>query len=162
MPQKARNKNRRPQDTPPLTRSQVMSRVRSKNTGPELLVRRALWTQGLHYRLHDARLSGHPDLVFAGMRTVVFVHGCFWHRHEGCPRCRIPKSRVEWWTAKLSRNQRREAEVRALLEVAGWRVLVIWECEAEDQERLDVLVAKLKAMRGSNFIAGSKDAGCGA
>jgi DNA mismatch endonuclease (patch repair protein) len=84
------------------------------------------------------------------MRAVVFVHGCFWHRHESCPRCRIPKTRVEWWTAKFTRNQMRDAEVRALLEAAGWRVLVIWECEAERPARLSALVAELKALQNSN------------
>jgi len=130
-----------------LTRSELMARVRSKNTGPELLVRRALWAAGIRYRLHYKNLPGCPDLVLAGQRTVVFVHGCFWHRHDGCPRNRTPKSRVEWWTAKFARNTDRDAEARALLEASGWRVLVIWECEAERTECLAVLIAELEALR---------------
>jgi DNA mismatch endonuclease (patch repair protein) len=144
-PAGTRKKKRQKPDTPPLSRSEIMSRVRNKDTVPELLVRRAVWAAGFRYRLHDGRLPGHPDLVLRGRRTVVLVHGCFWHRHESCPRCRIPKTRVEWWAAKLARNQARDAEVRALLEAAGWRVLVIWECETERAECLAALVAELKA-----------------
>ena len=114
-----------------MTRSEVMSRVRNKNTRPEMAVRRALWGAGLRFRLHSKELPGHPDLVFASRRLVVFVHGCFWHGHEGCPRHRIPKSRTEWWTAKLARNMERDAEVRAQLAGLGWSVLVVWECRTE-------------------------------
>lgn len=130
----------------PLTRSEVMSRVRSENTGPELLVRRALWAAGIRYRLHKKDLPGHPDLVFAGRNAVVFVHGCFWHRHENCARNRTPKTRVEWWTAKLARNKERDVVVRSRLEASGWRVLVIWECEAERAEGLATLIAELKSL----------------
>ncbi len=144
---KKRTKKRRLPKAVPLTRSQVMSRVRSKDTGPELLVRRALWAAGIRYRLHDTLLPGHPDLVLAGRHTVVFVHGCFWHRHENCPRNRTPKTRVEWWTAKFSRNKTRDTEVRSLLEAAGWRVFVIWECETERAECLMALVNKLKSIQ---------------
>ena len=146
MPQKARNKNRRPQDTPPLTRSQVMSRVRSKDTGPELLVRKALWGAGLRYRLHYKSIPGRPDLVVADRHAVVFVHGCFWHRHESCPRNRTPKTRVEWWTAKLARNRERDFEVRSLLEASGWHIFIIWECEVERAECLAALIAELKSL----------------
>ena len=132
----------------PLTRSQVMSRVRSKDTGSELLVRRVLWAVGIRYRLHHKRMPGHPDLVLVSRRAVVFVHGCFWHRHENCPRNRTPKTRVEWWTAKLARNKTHDAEVRSLLEAAGWRVFVIWECEAERAECLAALVTELKSIQG--------------
>ncbi|MDR3675975.1 MAG: very short patch repair endonuclease [Acidobacteriota bacterium] len=123
-----------------------MSRVRSKNTGPELLVRQALWASGIRYRLHGRNMPGHPDLVFAGRKAVVFVHGCFWHRHENCPRNRIPKSRVEWWTAKFARNRERDLETRSRLETSGWRVLVIWECEVERAECLAALIAELKSL----------------
>lgn len=143
---KASKEKRRTHQTAPLTRSQVMSRVRSKDTGPELLVRRALWAAGIRYRLHDKNLPGHPDLVFTGRNAVAFVHGCFWHRHESCPRNRIPKSRVEWWTAKFARNRQRDVEARSLLETSGWRVFVIWECEAERVECLAALIAELKSL----------------
>jgi DNA mismatch endonuclease (patch repair protein) len=122
-----------------------MSRIRGKDTQPELAVRRAFWAAGLRYRLHDKRLPGNPDLVLSGRRVVVFVHGCFWHCHEGCGNFRIPKTRSEWWAAKLARNKARDAEVRAQLEAAGWHVVVIWECEVADQERLAAVIDSLKS-----------------
>jgi len=128
----------------PLTRSENMSRIRGKNTKPEMIVRRALWAKGLRYRLHDKRLPGSPDLVFPGLRAVVFVHGCFWHCHEGCSNFRIPKTRTEWWFAKLTRNKARDAEVRAELEAAGWRAFVIWECQVADQRLLNEFANILK------------------
>lgn len=128
-----------------MTRSEVMSRVRSKNTGPEMVVRRALWASGVRYRLHDKKLPGHPDIVFASRRLVLLVHGCFWHGHEGCPRHRIPKSRVEWWTAKIERNKARDAEVRVSLAAAGWTVLVLWECEVEIAAKVDDMARLIKA-----------------
>jgi len=134
------NKTRRP-----LTRSEVMSRVRGKDTRPEMRVRRALWTRGLRYRLHAKDLPGKPDIVFPSRRVVVLVHGCFWHAHEGCPRHRIPKSRVEWWTAKIARTKERDAEVRAALSAAGWTVIVLWECETELPAKLEELALAIKA-----------------
>lgn len=142
---KAGKRNRRKPKTEPLTRSENMSRIRGKNTLPELIVRRAFWAAGLRYRLHDKRLPGNPDLVFAGRRTVVFVHGCFWHCHEGCRNFRIPKTRSEWWAAKLARNRTRDEVVQVELSAAGWCVLVIWECEVADQDRLADLVDRLKS-----------------
>lgn len=136
-------KGRKTKDSP-LTRSENMARIRGKDTQPEMKVRRALWAAGLRYRLHDKRLPGNPDLVFPGRRTVVFVHGCFWHCHEGCGNFRIPKTRTDWWTAKLARNKARDADVRAQLKAMGWDVVVIWECEAYDAKRLALLVEKLK------------------
>jgi len=122
-----------------------MSRVRGKNTGPEMTVRRALWAAGLRYRLHDGKLPGKPDIVFPSRRTAILVHGCFWHGHEGCPRHRIPKSRVEWWTAKINRNKARDAEVRAALADAGWTVIVLWECEVEAPTKLAEAINLVKA-----------------
>lgn len=109
-------------------RSALMSRIRGKNTAPELRVRKLLWQQGLRYRLHGVRLPGKPDLVFPRWRAAVFVHGCFWHRHTGCPLFRLPKTRTEFWDEKLRLNQQRDNRaVHALVE-AGWRVAVAWEC----------------------------------
>lgn len=142
----ARTRKGRKPKPPPLSRSEVMARIRGKDTVPELPVRRAVWAAGLRYRLHDRRLPGRPDLVFSGKRVAVFVHGCFWHCHEGCNRFRIPKTRTDWWMTKLGRNNARDAEVRAAIEVAGWNVVVIWECEAERPDRLEELVGRLKAM----------------
>ncbi|MFC5698359.1 very short patch repair endonuclease [Pseudomonas sp. GCM10022186] len=137
--------NRKPK-AEPLTRSENMSRIRGKDTQPEMTVRRAIWAAGLRYRLHDKRLPGSPDLVFPGQRTVVFVHGCFWHCHDGCKDFRIPKTRTEWWAEKLARNKARDSEVRAELEAAGWHVFVIWECEVVNQVLLNELVSRLKLM----------------
>jgi DNA mismatch endonuclease (patch repair protein) len=145
MKKTRKNKCQLPKSAP-LTRSQVMSRVRSKDTRPELLVRRALWAAGIRYRLHRKNIPGNPDLVLAGRHAVVFVHGCFWHRHESCPRNRTPKTRVEWWTAKLARNRERDFEVRSLLEASGWHIFIIWECEAERAECLAALIAELKSL----------------
>lgn len=141
-----KRQSQKPQDAP-LTRSENMSRIRGKDTKPEMTVRRVLWAAGLRYRLHDKRLPGNPDLVFPGRRTVIFVHGCFWHCHEGCSNFRIPKTRTDWWAVKLARNKARDTEVRAKLEAAGWRVMVIWECEVADEDRLAAMASELKSLR---------------
>ena len=119
-------------------RSERMSRVRSKDTKPELRVRRLVHGLGYRYRLHAKDLPGCPDLVFRPRRKVLFVHGCFWHRHEGCSRNRIPKSpeRQEFWRDKLDRNARRDQVNQTALRKMGWAVLVIWECETKDVDRL--------------------------
>ena len=125
-----------------------MARVRSKNTKPEMLVRRALHRAGLRYRLHDRRLPGSPDLVFPAKRVALFVHGCFWHRHDdpSCKLARLPKSRNEFWTPKLEGNRLRDLRHVAELEAAGWKVLVIWECELRFDERLLALVDEIRSI----------------
>ena len=115
-------------------RSERMARVRGKDTQPEMRVRRLTHAMGYRYRLHDKRLPGRPDMVFPGRRKVIFVHGCFWHRHPGCPRTRMPKSRVGFWREKLDANAARDERNRAELHRLGWDVLVVWECESEDVE----------------------------
>ncbi len=112
-------------------RSEVMSSVRSADTKPEWILRCGLHRMGFRYRLRDKSLSGTPDLVFPRYRTVVFVHGCFWHRHQGCRRATFPKSRQAFWAEKFAGNVERDARTRAELERAGWRVIVVWECELE-------------------------------
>jgi DNA mismatch endonuclease, patch repair protein len=109
------------------TRSRMMSGIRSKDTKPEMIVRRALHKAGFRYRLHDGRLPGKPDIVLPKYRTVIFVHGCFWHGHL-CKDFKWPKSRVEFWRAKIEGNVARDARNLELLERAGWRVAVVWEC----------------------------------
>ena len=121
-------------------RSAQMALVRSRDTKPEMRVRRALHAAGLRYRLHDRRLPGVPDLVFASRRIVVFVHGCFWHRHPGCAAARLPKSRQEFWEPKLAGNVERDKRKRAELEEEGWTVLVIWECETKQPLKLETLL----------------------
>lgn len=125
----------------PLTRSQVMSWVKGRDTRPEMRVRRALHAAGLRYRLQAKELPGRPDLVFRSARLAIFVHGCFWHRHAGCEHARMPKSRVDFWTAKLEANVNRYARQIAELEEAGWTVMTLWECETRDQAAVDAFVA---------------------
>lgn len=128
-----------------------MSLVRSRDTKPEMRVRKALHAAGLRYRLHDRRLPGVPDLVFPSRRVVVFVHGCFWHRHLDCPVARLPKSRLDFWEPKLAGNVARDARKQAELTALGWRVLVIWECETRKTEVLAALARQiLETPRGQN------------
>ncbi|GAB3564503.1 very short patch repair endonuclease [Arthrobacter alkaliphilus] len=120
----------------PEQRSVHMSKIRSKDTKPELLLRQKLHALGYRYRLHDRRLPGRPDLVFAGRGKVIFVHGCFWHGHS-CPvGSRLPKSNTEFWSAKRARNQERDALQLPLLADLGWEVLVVWECEVKTDPEL--------------------------
>lgn len=113
-------------------RSKRMSRVRSRDTKPELVVRSLVFLMGYRYRLHDRRLPGAPDLVFRSRRKVIFVHGCFWHRHPDCALARMPKSRLDFWRPKLEGNAARDARNIAALRDQGWGVLVVWECETKD------------------------------
>lgn len=119
-----------------------MSRVRGRDTGPEVRLRKALHARGLRYKLHDKKLPGKPDLVFPARRKVVLVHGCFWHMHEHCSLARMPKSRVDFWSAKLHGNRDRDAVKQAQLQALGWDVMVVWECELRD---LDAVVARVQA-----------------
>lgn len=109
------------------TRSKIMARVGQKNTGAEMMLRRALHRRGLRYRLHDRSLPGSPDIVFPRFNSVLFVHGCYWHSH-GCYRSTIPKSSREFWTNKFETNRTRDERSRKLLVSQGWRVLTVWEC----------------------------------
>ena len=127
-------------------RSAQMALVRSRDTKPELRVRRVLHATGLRYRLHDRRLPGSPDLVFPSRRVVLFVHGCFWHRHTGCAAARLPKSRLEFWEPKLAGNVLRDQRQREALEAAGWTVLVVWECETKDLATLNALAQRILAI----------------
>ncbi|MFW6114303.1 MAG: very short patch repair endonuclease [bacterium] len=120
----------------PAQRSERMSRVKSKDTKPEVRVRRLVHGLGYRYRLHGRKLPGCPDLVFAGRRKVIFVHGCFWHRHPGCGNTRLPKSKLGFWKSKLEENRRRDLRNQRLLRQIGWEFLVVWECETRDLEQL--------------------------
>jgi DNA mismatch endonuclease (patch repair protein) len=113
-------------------RSANMRQIRSQNTAPELLLRRMLHRDGYRFRLHRKDLPGKPDLVFPRCRKVIFVHGCFWHQHPGCPEGRVPNSRREYWEPKLARNRQRDAAAQAALKEQGWHCIVIWECELKD------------------------------
>lgn len=125
-------------------RSAIMARVRSRDTRPELIVRSYLHQNGLRFRLAPAGLPGSPDIVLPVRRTVVFVHGCFWHRHEGCSRATMPKTRRGFWAEKFDRNVARDADAAAALRRLGWHVFVVWECETRDERRLKRLVALIR------------------
>jgi DNA mismatch endonuclease (patch repair protein) len=121
-----------------LTREQRrlnMSRIRSRDTTPEILVRKGLHAAGFRFRLHQRQLPGRPDLVLARYRTVIFINGCFWHSH-GCHISRIPDTRQEYWKPKLDRNATRDREAQEALRVAGWRVVRVWECALRGRTRL--------------------------
>ena len=115
----------------PEVRSRMMSGIRGKDTQPELVVRSLVHRLGLRFRLHARALPGRPDLVLRKHRTVIFVHGCFWHRHT-CGLAAVPKTRSEFWAAKFEENVRRDARSKATLEALGWRVVEVWECEVRD------------------------------
>jgi DNA mismatch endonuclease, patch repair protein len=110
-------------------RSEVKSRVKSKNTKPEVRVRSALHGLGYRFRLHRKELPGKPDIVLPKHRTIIFVHGCFWHQHYGCKRAKVPRRNAGYWGPKLRRNAERDEEARRRLQEQGWRVLILWECE---------------------------------
>lgn len=117
-------------------RSEIMKRIRSKDTRPERAVRSVAHALGLRFRLHRKDLPGTPDLVFPKWHVCIFVHGCFWHRHENCRRSAYPKSRTEYWARKIERNvERDQAQITALTEL-GWRVCIIWECETRKKESI--------------------------
>lgn len=124
-----------------MDRAAVMRRVRSRDTGPEIRVRKVLWALGYRYRLHRRDLPGSPDVVFPGRRIALFVHGCFWHGHDCARGARAPKSNVAYWAAKITRNRARDAAQAAALAAAGWRVLVVWECGLKDEAALRARLA---------------------
>jgi DNA mismatch endonuclease (patch repair protein) len=126
----------------PEERSERMSRVRGKNTKPEMLVRGLIFSMGYRYRLHDNKLPGTPDIVFQKRKKAIFVHGCFWHRHEGCPLCRLPKTKLDFWVPKLEGNKERDFENQKKLSELGWKYFVIWECQLQDRQALKDRIKK--------------------
>ena len=123
-------------------RSEMMAGIRGRDTAPERAVRRVAHRMGLRFRLHRKDLPGRPDLVFPRHRLAVFVHGCFWHRHEGCRYAYTPKSRVAFWTRKFAENAARDRRNEDALRDLGWRVLIVWECEARDAEAVGMRLAR--------------------
>jgi DNA mismatch endonuclease (patch repair protein) len=121
----------------PEKRSAVMRRVKGKDTAPEWTVRRLLWRLGARYRLHRGDLPGKPDIVMAGRRLAIFVHGCFWHGHDCARGARVPKANRDYWTAKVGRNRARDIASRTALAALGWRVETVWECELKDAAALE-------------------------
>ncbi|MEM9751562.1 MAG: very short patch repair endonuclease [Pseudomonadota bacterium] len=137
----------------PAKRSAIMRAVKSKDTGPERALRRALHKAGRRYRLHDKRLPGAPDLVFPSKRKVIFVHGCFWHGHDCRRGARVPKTNRDYWLAKIDRNRTRDARRLFELEALGWDALIIWECELKD---LETAVRTAQAFLDAPLQAGRK------
>ena len=123
-------------------RHRNMAAIRSFSTRPEQVLRHALWRQGFRYRFNDKRLPGRPDIVLTKYRTIIFVHGCFWHGHKSCKYYTIPKTNTEFWVFKIERNQARDQEVWRKLEAKGWNVIVVWECQLK-KEKIDETVNRV-------------------
>ena len=129
----------------PEQRARTMSRIKGRNTGPELLVRKLLHRMGFRFRLHARELPGTPDIVLPKYRAVIFVNGCFWHGHAGCPRATIPETRRDFWVKKITSAKERDRKAEAALTATGWRVLMLWQCELKD---LAALEERLRAFLG--------------
>lgn len=134
----------------PQQRSNCMRRIRSKNTRPEMLVRRFLFSHGFRYRIHAKNLPGTPDLAVVGLRTCIFINGCFWHGHEGCSMYKIPQTHVDFWSHKILRNKERDHENLLALKAKGWHTIEIWECQLKSHEREQTLQGLLRTL---NYIA---------
>lgn len=131
----------------PAVRSALMSRIRAKNTKPEMTIRKLLWARGFRFRLHAKELAGKPDLVLSKWKAAIFVNGCFWHRHSGCNYFRLPRTRTAFWDAKLLANRLRDLVAIGILQYAGWRVGVVWECAVrlDPEEAINQLAKWLTA-----------------
>ncbi|AYV45099.1 very short patch repair endonuclease [Caulobacter flavus] len=127
----------------PAQRSERMSRIKSRDTKPELVLRSAMHRKGFRFRVNDTRLPGKPDIVFPKYRAAVFVHGCFWHRHPGCSIATTPKSNTAFWMEKFDRNVARDARSREALEASGWRVFTVWECDLKSSAKIAEAAARL-------------------
>ncbi len=132
------------------TRSYNMSRIRSKDTNPELIVRKFLYKNGFRYRLNKESLPGKPDIVLRKYNTCIFVHGCFWHGHQGCKYFKIPKTRSEWWRNKILATKQRDVASIAKLKETGWNILIIWECELQKKSKELTLDNLLKFLGDKN------------
>jgi DNA mismatch endonuclease (patch repair protein) len=121
------------------TRSFNMSRIRSKDTKPEMLVRKFLFSRGFRYRLHDKKLPGKPDIVLPKYKTVIFVHGCFWHGHQDCKYFVVPKTRTEWWLNKITKNISNDKVAGTSIRNLGWKTIEIWECELKGDRLVNTL-----------------------
>lgn len=124
-------------------RSDVMSKIRSKNSKPELLIRSFLFSNGFRFRIHNKKLPGKPDIVLKKWRTVIFVHGCFWHGHEDCTISHMPKSNEDYWEPKINGNITRDTVNKNYLEADGWKVIIVWECEIRNKNLREQRLLKL-------------------
>lgn len=127
----------------PETRSYNMSQVRSRNTKPELIVRKYLFSQGFRYRINVKRLPGTPDVVLTKYKTVIFINGCFWHGHDGCRYFVIPQTRTEWWINKINQNKQRDIKNSNILKQSDWHVITIWECQLK-QDAISTTLEEIK------------------
>ncbi len=130
----------------PEVRSRMMRAIHARNTQPEIRVRRYLHAVGLRFRLHARSLPGCPDLVLPGRRVAIFVHGCFWHQHPGCPYATTPATRQEFWQSKFAANKARDALVADRLKAIGWQVITVWECQTKEKSELDALARAILAI----------------
>jgi len=135
----------------PEKRSEIMSKIRSKDTGPEFIVRKLLHKLGYRFRIHSKNLPGKPDIVLKKHNTVIFVNGCFWHHHEGCKRSNWPKSNKDYWIPKIKRTIQRDSESLKKLVNLGWNVIVIWECETKKTEKLFESIKKVDTEKDSTL-----------
>lgn len=124
-------------------RSQIMSRISSKHTLPEVQVRKVLYSLGCRYRLHDKKLLGKPDIVIRKHKSIIFVNGCFWHQHKGCKRQSVPKSNLSYWRSKLKFNVEKQKKDIGELRMGGWKVFIIWECETKKSKKLFNKIKKI-------------------
>ena len=131
-----------------MSRSDIMRAVKRAHTAPEMIVRQELHALGLRFRLHRRDLPGSPDIVLPRLRTVIFVHGCFWHRHSDCRYLTTPKTRQEYWLPKFAANIERDARKEAQLQALGWRVLLVWECETKRREELTLRLRREFGLSG--------------
>lgn len=147
----------------PEVRSRMMSRIRGRDTQPERLIRSGLWAHGFRFQLHKRELPGRPDLVLPKWRTVVFVNGCFWHAHEGCPYFRLPASRPDFWKDKLEKNRRRDVRAVNQLVAEEWKVITVWECALRaDANQAVSLTARLIREPSKAFVWDIRQAPAGA
>jgi DNA mismatch endonuclease (patch repair protein) len=126
------------------TRSYNMSQIKSRNTRPELLVRKFLHAHGFRYTLHDKKLSGKPDIVLPKYKTAIFIHGCFWHGHANCKYFVVPKTRTEWWLNKINTNKANDTKAVKILKKDGWKIITIWECKLKTAKVEKTLISLLK------------------
>ena len=136
----------------PDQRHANMAAIHSASTKPELLLRHSLWHLGFRYRVNDKRFPGSPDIVLPKYRTIIFVHGCFWHGHKDCKNYTVPKTNTDFWTAKVSRNQQRDQDTWRQLEAKGWSVIVVWECELKKDRLQETVEATASAIRQNGEI----------
>jgi DNA mismatch endonuclease (patch repair protein) len=133
-------------------RSEVMSKIRSENTKPEKILRSWFYANGLHFRIHRKDLPGKPDIVFAKYKTVIFVHGCFWHYHKDCREGRIPSTNSKFWEEKLLKNIQRDEKHQLKLKELGWKVIVVWECEINKNLNTENFKELLNTIKGNHLV----------